>query len=43
MPTIHGKWELLADGRIRAWYTSEELAQCLELFETIKDVEPARQ
>lgn len=41
MPTISGKWERLADGRILATYTRDELAQCFEVFEAISGDELA--
>ena len=37
MPVIPGKWNRLPDGRIRARYTLDEYARCLELFEVIRD------
>lgn len=40
MPTIHGKWQRLADGQIRAWYTPDELEQCKKLFELRKQADP---
>jgi hypothetical protein len=39
MPTMRGKWQRLADGRIRAWYTPDELEQCEKLFELRKQAD----
>ena len=36
MPTIRGKWKRLADGKIRAWYTPEELKQCTDILKTLQ-------
>lgn len=36
MPTIRGKWQRLADSRIRAWYTPAELERCHELLQSLK-------
>jgi len=38
-PTIRGKWEKLADGKIRAWYTPEEHEKCRQMFKAIKDMD----
>lgn len=37
MPTIHGKWKRLPDGRIEATYTADELSKCLELCDLLAE------
>ena len=37
MPTIHGKWKRLPDGRIEATYTADELSKCLELYDLLSE------
>jgi len=39
MPIIHGKWNRLPDGKIRAWYSPDEYEKCLWLFELRKEIE----
>lgn len=36
MPTPRGNWKRLADGRIEATYTRDDLRVCLEVFEVVK-------
>lgn len=36
MPTIRGKWQRLADGKIRAWYTPDEHEQCKKIFQSLQ-------
>lgn len=38
MPTVHGKWQRMADGRIQAVYDTDELAVCLSIIELIRDL-----
>ena len=40
IPTPRGKWMRLADGRILATYTPQELAICLKVLEVINAPEP---
>jgi hypothetical protein len=37
VPTIHGKWKRLKDGRIQAIYAPSELAICLMVAELISE------
>jgi len=41
-PTIRGQWQPLSNGRVLAWYTADQFAQCRKMFKLIKDVEPLR-
>jgi len=41
MPTIHGKWERLPDGRVRARYTPDEYELCMQVFEATRATERA--
>ena len=38
MPVISGQWVRADDGSIRAYYSQEQYAECLKLFELIRDV-----
>lgn len=40
VPTVHGKWQRLANGRIQAVYAPDELAICLKIAEIILEQEP---
>jgi len=38
VPTVHGKWQRLPDGRIQAVYDADELAVCLSIVELVRDL-----
>ena len=42
-PTIRGQWERLSNGRVLAWYTTQQLAQCKKMFEIVKGARPVRE
>lgn len=37
IPTVHGKWQRLSDGRIQAVYAPDEFALCIAVAELLRE------